>query len=229
MKEPRKVCTKCLESKPVSCFSKKSKSKDGLAYYCKSCVADQQKSPDGKAGQAARAKRYLSKADVKSANAEYAKNRRKNPEIRARQNEYQAAYWSVPENRKRKSILSSKYREKRNSNPVSAAARIAVMAAWHRRNPDARSLYESRRRARKANSSGTHSADDVRVIFELQRGKCACCHVGIEDSYHVDHIIPLALGGSNGKENIQLLCPTCNMKKYKKHPVDFMQSMVMLL
>lgn len=30
---------------------------------------------------------------------------------------------------------------------------------------------------------------------------------------HIDHIFPLALGGSNDLVNLQLLCETCNLKK----------------
>ena len=31
--------------------------------------------------------------------------------------------------------------------------------------------------------------------------------------YHVDHIRALADGGANDRTNLQLLCPTCNIKK----------------
>jgi hypothetical protein len=31
--------------------------------------------------------------------------------------------------------------------------------------------------------------------------------------FHVDHIIPRALGGADVEENLQLLCPRCNMRK----------------
>lgn len=31
--------------------------------------------------------------------------------------------------------------------------------------------------------------------------------------FHVDHIIPRALGGADVEENLQLLCPRCNTKK----------------
>ena len=34
----------------------------------------------------------------------------------------------------------------------------------------------------------------------------------------VHHIQPLALGGSNDKTNLQLLCPTCNLRKGAKPP-----------
>ena len=36
--------------------------------------------------------------------------------------------------------------------------------------------------------------------------------------YHVDHRMPLSLGGSNYPDNLQLLCPTCNLSKSATHP-----------
>lgn len=65
---------------------------------------------------------------------------------------------------------------------------------------------------------GKHTAADIKRLFRLQRGKCACCRVSIADGYHVDHIQPLVLGGSNDKANLQLLCPTCNLRKGAKPP-----------
>jgi 5-methylcytosine-specific restriction endonuclease McrA len=45
----------------------------------------------------------------------------------------------------------------------------------------------------------------------------------------MDHIIPLALGGANTDDNIQLLRATCNLQKHTKHPIDFMQQRGYLL
>jgi len=63
----------------------------------------------------------------------------------------------------------------------------------------------------------------------LQRWKCIVCQCGIKNGYHLDHIMPLALGGTNISTNLQLLCPPCNWKKNAKHPVDFMQERGFLL
>jgi hypothetical protein len=41
--------------------------------------------------------------------------------------------------------------------------------------------------------------------------------------------MPLALGGSNTDDNMQLLRAICNYHKYTKHPIDFMQSKGFLL
>lgn len=100
---------------------------------------------------------------------------------------------------------------------------------WAANNPEKRRVNETNRRARKHSAEGKHTVADIKRLFTLQRGKCACCHISIAYSYHVDHTHPLALGGSNDKTNLQLLCPTCNLKKGAKNPVDFMQSIGLLL
>lgn len=83
----------------------------------------------------------------------------------------------------------------------------------------------SRNRNRRALklSSGTHSAIDIKSIYDNQRGLCANCKINLIEvgagKYHVDHIMPLVLGGANGKENLQCLCPACNLRKHAKDPL----------
>lgn len=100
---------------------------------------------------------------------------------------------------------------------------------WRKSNPEKNTAIRNNRRSRKLNADGTHTATDIQQLFVLQKRKCAICRTSIISRYHVDHIIPLALNGGNGKDNLQLLCPSCNMSKHSKHPVDFMQSRGMLL
>lgn len=77
---------------------------------------------------------------------------------------------------------------------------------------------------------GKLSTDIVIKLLKLQKGKCACCHSDITKStFHVDHIMPIALGGSNTDNNVQILCASCNYSKHAKHPVDFMQQRGFLL
>lgn len=69
----------------------------------------------------------------------------------------------------------------------------------------------------------------VRRIGELQKWRCAICRVSVREHYHVDHIMPLKLGGEHIPRNIQLLCPSCNVRKNAKDPITYMQSVGRLL
>jgi 5-methylcytosine-specific restriction endonuclease McrA len=51
----------------------------------------------------------------------------------------------------------------------------------------------------------------VQALYELCGGRCAYCSVllkGIE--YHIDHILPIAVGGTNQLYNLVLACRSCN-------------------
>jgi len=53
---------------------------------------------------------------------------------------------------------------------------------------------------------------DVRTeVWRRDMGRCASC--GSRERLEFDHIIPVALGGSNTSRNIELLCETCNRAK----------------
>ena len=52
-----------------------------------------------------------------------------------------------------------------------------------------------------------------RYVAAQQQWKCRICHNLLDESYEVDHIIPLFRGGSNQTENLQALCRNCHGKK----------------
>ncbi len=85
------------------------------------------------------------------------------------------------------------------------------------------------RRAREKNNGGRHTARDVDDLFRLQKGKCAYCRIGLRQGYHVDHIMPLARNGGNGRQNLQLLCAPCNQSKSARDPIEYAQSKGMLI
>lgn len=61
-------------------------------------------------------------------------------------------------------------------------------------------------------------------LFDMQSGKCNGCQTplgSIRRKIHIDHIMPLARGGRNIDENVQLLCARCNQTKSAKHPEDW--------
>ena len=107
--------------------------------------------------------------------------------------------------------------------------RRSSWAAWEKANPEARRIISQNRRSRKRSAGGKLSRGLSVRLFSLQKGKCPCCNQPLGGDYHLDHITPLALGGSNTDDNIQLLRAICNQQKHAKHPVDFMQSRGFLL
>lgn len=100
---------------------------------------------------------------------------------------------------------------------------------WRQMNPEKVRLKAHRRRAQKKNVGGKISVGLAQKLLLLQRGKCACCGLPLGDDFHMDHIMPMALGGPNTDDNIQLLRQRCNSQKSSKHPVDFMQQRGRLL
>lgn len=107
----------------------------------------------------------------------------------------------------------------------------APQAKWERANPEACRIKCRNRRAKKRTSGGTHTPEQIKALAKRQKYRCAnpACRASIREKYHADHIIPLALGGSNSIKNIQLLCPPCNYRKGARHPVDFAQENGLLL
>jgi 5-methylcytosine-specific restriction endonuclease McrA len=55
--------------------------------------------------------------------------------------------------------------------------------------------------------------DYWRLFHIEQEGRCALCGEKSARLLTVDHIVPIARGGTNDPENIQLLCFICNSRK----------------
>lgn len=115
----------------------------------------------------------------------------------------QREYFSNPANKAKRS-------KKRTSEEGRAYFRN-YMAEYRKKNRA--KLYEHERRYldRKHSNDCHFSADDRRTLFAIYRNRCLAC--GSSDRLVVDHVIPVSQGGSNGIENRQLLCHSCNSKK----------------
>jgi 5-methylcytosine-specific restriction endonuclease McrA len=103
--------------------------------------------------------------------------------------------------------------------------KLELNRRWKEENPERRKLLykaqRSRRRNRMMASEEQHTASDIALQYRSQRGRCWWCGKQVGDTYHVDHRIPLARGGSNGPGNICIACPHCNSQKKAKLPHEW--------
>lgn len=77
---------------------------------------------------------------------------------------------------------------------------------------------------RRKNAIGGDSVKRISVWAKSQEKKCYWCGVRCND-YHIDHYIPLSLGGLNVIENLVISCKICNLSKGPKDPQGFAFSM----
>ena len=53
-----------------------------------------------------------------------------------------------------------------------------------------------------------------KYVFERDNYQCQSCGISNKEArLQIDHIIPLAKGGSNDMSNLQTLCSDCNQQK----------------
>lgn len=203
--------------------------------FCKKCDTETERYATGKCklcAKVSRAVRYAASPEKEKARvaAWQAANRDK---VRASTDAWKAA------NRERVKASTAAWHAANceNGKAVSAAWRAANPdkvkannAAWREANSAASRVHKHNRRARKLEVGGKLSSGFTAKLFRLQKGKCACgCKQPLGADYHRDHIMPLALGGTNTDDNMQLLRKLCNLQKHAKHPIDFMQSRGFLL
>jgi len=236
-----KTCTKCKIEKPKADFGKHKSKKDGLRCHCKQCLREysalnsevlcarqrayRSSNPEQVAASAklfriknpekiASWTRAYSEASAerisKKCKAYYAENTEKITE-RSR------AYYAL-----NKDHCAARNKAYRSANATDCADRAK---AYVLANPEKTAETKRNQRARKRNADGKHTAAEVTAIFQNQRGLCANCNTKLftsgKQKYHVDHVMPLALGGSNDRYNLQCLCPACNQSKSAKHPDDW--------
>lgn len=76
-----------------------------------------------------------------------------------------------------------------------------------------RKMAKLNRKIRKRNGTGQLPWNTRIRLLREQNGRCVLCCQLLDETAHLDHIVPLASRGAHARENVQLLCPICNMRK----------------
>jgi 5-methylcytosine-specific restriction endonuclease McrA len=132
-----------------------------------------------------------------------------------------AASWQWAE--KNRELIRARTRRWRADNPERARENDAKKRA--NRSPaylESRRIDEQNRRARIKLAGGRLSKGLSERLLQSQSWSCVYCHADLRLGFHLDHVIPIFLGGKNEDGNIQLLCPTCNRRKHTKRHEEFL-------
>jgi len=190
---PTKTCTKCGVEKPATreYFHYDKKAKDSLRNPCKEC----RRSETGRYRLT-----HVNELREKS-RLYYHQNKDREREKRRKH-----AKDHRPEHRFRHSLWRKRNREKLRE----------INRQWRKDNPEQCRAACRRRRARKYGTGGRHTKADIELQYSSQRGKCWHCGKKLGHSYHVDHLTPIAKGGSDNPRNLVISCPQCNQSKNDK-------------
>lgn len=203
-------CQKCKEIKPATVqYFYRDDNAIGLTARCKDCIAiDQKQWREANLDyiHEVRKRQYWSDPEAyKSKTREYALENRE--ERRRKDREYY-------QNNKQR---WPEYYKTHPRDPEKERERLRIK---DHNNPESKRIRSARRRALLRNAEGTHTKAELTQLFEDQNGLCGYCGVrlywSIRRDIHIDHITPLARGGSNWISNIIIACSGCNLNKHNR-------------
>ena len=89
----------------------------------------------------------------------------------------------------------------------------AKAKAWAKVNPEKRASTAAARRARKASAPVVESVDRA-GIWARDGGRCHSCGKKCDrENWHLDHLVPLSLGGEHSARNLAVAHPFCNISR----------------
>ena len=197
-----KTCTKCGQTQSLESFHKDKTRKDGLFPQCKICVRADAK------------KRYVENPEhFKSKTRIYAIA---NPD-KVKQNRAKWLENNREKNREYQRLWAVEYRKQNPLNHRRWKTDARKLAKWRAENPDKTRKQKHDRRVRElgARSYSVTSKDMAR----LMAGSCVYC--GSQELIQIDHVFPLARGGTHSIGNLAPACRTCNVRKNSKFVMEW--------
>lgn len=94
-----------------------------------------------------------------------------------------------------------------------------VVRKWRATEKGQLSTRETLHKRRQA--SGVLTQEDIERQYQAQKGICYYCRKQLRRKYDVEHVVPIARGGSNDPSNIVIACESCNARKHDKMPHEW--------
>ena len=191
---PMKTCTRCHGTKPLDEFDRDRTHKDGLSSRCSDCRLAYRKATRQQRNQSQRAYRQANRELI-------AEQRRAYREANREQiNQQERSYWQA--NRER---IARRRRLHYQQNQEQLIGQ--------------KRAEKHRRRARQ------QAAVPQRWIVDHNLGDplaCWWCGRGLLGANpHLDHVMPIKLGGPAHRSNEVITCRSCNIHKSAKHPLTW--------
>jgi len=228
-----KRCTKCGETKPLGEFGIRKAGKGGRQSQCKAChnaAANQNRLDNPDAYKAIRKRFYQRHAEERRVSSrEYGrahkderaarKKARRLADPEAARARDRADYIK---HRESKLACAARYYAKHKGDPEFMAKAVENSKRYRIKYPEkakARAKNaKAKYRSRLHDARGSHTTAEWRAILARYDGACVKC--GSEQDITLDHVMPLAMGGTDFATNLQPLCLSCNCSKQDKY-IDF--------
>lgn len=199
-----KECGCCKENKPLKDYAPNKGGKFGRHSKCKECVNAMHHEKREERLEARRKAREENREHYLNYSREYYK---KHPEI-------------FKNNTKR---ARKEGRDWRSKNPErNRITANAYAKKWRAKNPYITKMRDVARKIRRREKANV-SRDDVSTIWKSQKGRCWYCGVKLklDNTSHLDHVVPLSRGGTSELHNLRWVCQPCNQSKHAKSAIEF--------
>lgn len=193
-----KTCTKCLQTKTVDLFYKRSDQPGKYASHCKACKRAEDNA-------------HNALPEIKQKRKEYSKKLRSTPEFKAKESVYKYNYNRLPEVKERKKLKQ----RIRRSNPNVIAKERLWDSAYAKLHPEKFAMKTRKRKIAKLNRTPFWLNDGQNFEMECIYKYCAALRsIGLD--YQVDHIVPLqgrTVSGLHVPWNLQVITGSENASK----------------
>lgn len=182
----KRECSKCGEEKSLDEFAKNSTKKGGVDSLCLDCNAK-------------KTKKYYEKYPDKKLESDKKYHENHEEEIKERSKK---KYWETRE------IRLEKARDYYQDNKEVIKEKVKN----YRQTERGRMVRNASNAKRRAGEKDTDITSDFIQALKEETTHCELCGNEI-DSYHLDHIIPLAIDGPHITSNVRYICSSCNLKR----------------